>query len=77
MKPEEIEHYYGFYIGRSLDKVWKIECPCGNIVEYPLNGLPEVDTPMPCGNKNQWVIKFDEESRDSIKRRFLKTLNIK
>jgi len=32
--------------------------PCGVKVTYPLNGLPEVSTRFPCGNKNHWVVKF-------------------
>lgn len=39
---------------------FKFECPCGAATSYPINGLPEVDTPMPCGNKDHWVIKFSE-----------------
>jgi len=41
------------------EQFWRLECPCGRVVFYPLNGLPEVDTPMPCGNPNHWAVKLE------------------
>ena len=45
-------------VGEGLERFWQIRCPCGVLVEYPLNGLPEIDTPHPCGNKNHWAVKY-------------------
>ena len=55
----EIAGYYGMYFSYDGAKpYWKITCPCGRTVTYPINGLPEVDTPMPCGNPKHWAVKY-------------------
>ena len=38
--------------------MWRCVCPCGEVKEYSINGLPEVDTKFDCG-KDHWVIKFE------------------
>jgi len=45
------------FIGPQTE-YWKITMPCGTTVTYPLNGLPEVDTPCPCGNPNHWIVRY-------------------
>jgi len=47
--------------GDFKNKFWELTCPCQVSVVYPLNGLPEVDTLMPCGKDNHWAIKFEGE----------------
>lgn len=47
-----------FYGKQSVEEFYKIICPCGITVTYPLNGIPEVDTLHPCGNPNHWSIKY-------------------
>lgn len=43
-----------------LDRFWELTCPCGDIVHYPINGLPEIDTLMPCGKENHWAVKYKQ-----------------
>lgn len=59
--PWAVEKYVGIqFIGQNgKDKFWYIVCPCGVEAVYPLNKLPEVDTPHPCGKADHWTIKFD------------------
>lgn len=58
-----IVNYFGVdFSGGGARKFCKIKCPCGVVVEYPVNGLPEVDTPHPCGNKNHWTVKYDNDA---------------
>ena len=49
--------FIGFYLVGDVSRYWQVTCPCGITVNYPLNGIPEVDTPFPCKNKNHWVVK--------------------
>lgn len=56
--------YYGIYFSNDgARRFWKITCPCGVTVEYPVNQLPEIDTPHPCGNINHWTVKYDENAK--------------
>lgn len=57
IKMNEWESYIGMYF--SGDAAWRIECPCGVVATYPINKLPEVDTPHPCGNPKHWTVRFD------------------
>jgi len=47
---------------KAIETFWELTCPCGVIVTYPLNKLPEVDTLHPCDNPKHWTIKYEEES---------------
>lgn len=47
------------FSGDSTRHFFKITCPCGVVAEYPLNGMPTVDTPHPCGNPKHWTVKFE------------------
>ena len=42
----------------GIDNFWRFSCPCGVVATYPINGLPEVDTPHPCGNPKHWTVKI-------------------
>ena len=54
--------YYGVYIVRPADQeFWKIKCPCGIEVTYPINELPLVDTLHPCGDHKHWTVKISDE----------------
>jgi hypothetical protein len=46
----------------SANTFWKITCPCGVEVVYPVNKLPEINTPHPCGNPNHWTVKYEIHS---------------
>ena len=60
--------YIGIYFcGDGARKFWRVTCPCGIVAEYPVNGLPEVDTPHPCGHKNHWTVKYDADSTPNAK----------
>ena len=53
--------YTGILIQREVvDRFWRIECPCGIVVNYPLNELPTEDTMHPCKNPNHWTVKYGE-----------------
>jgi hypothetical protein len=52
------------FSGDGARKFWRIECPCGVSVEYPVNGLPEVDTQHPCGNQDHWTVKYDSDEEN-------------
>lgn len=43
----------------NTGKFWQIKCPCGVMVEFGVNKLPEVDTPHPCGNPNHWTVRYE------------------
>ena len=45
--------------GDMRNDFWRITCPCGVTVTYPLNGLPEVDTKHPCDNPDHWTVKYE------------------
>ena len=63
-----ISHYIGVYIAEGFrDKFWQITCPCGDTVVYPLNGLPEVNTPMPCGDERHWAVKYGPNTLKEMK----------
>jgi hypothetical protein len=52
-------------VGPEIRKnFFRVACPCGIEVTYPINGLPEVDTLMPCGNPNHWAVKYEEHYMD-------------
>lgn len=57
-----IERYIGVAISprSAADTFWKIRCPCGVEVSYPINGLPLIDTRHPCGNENHWSVRIYE-----------------
>jgi hypothetical protein len=57
---QAVTNYYGIFFNGddTHKKFWRITCPCGIEVTYPINGLPEVDTPHPCGNPNHWSVKY-------------------
>ena len=38
---------------------WMFTCPCDVTDSFPMNGLPEVDTPQSCGNPDHWAVKFN------------------
>ena len=40
----------------SANTFWRITCPCGVEVVYPVNQLPEIDTLHPCGKPNHWTV---------------------
>ena len=44
---------------RAREEFVRFTCSCGSAVSYPLNGIPEVDTPMPCGNPRHWAVRFE------------------
>lgn len=52
--------FYGVYVEPAslLQRFWRITCPCGVVVEYPINMLPVADTPHPCGRPNHWTVKL-------------------
>lgn len=59
--------YIGIHFQGDIGhKFWMITCPCGITVDYPVNGLPEVDTPHPCGNEDHWVVKYDTGDANEI-----------
>lgn len=35
-----------------------IQCPCGVQKKFALNQLPEVDTPMGCGNTSHFAVRY-------------------
>lgn len=41
-----------------IDSFFRFTCACGSYVAFPLNKIPEVDTPMPCGNPKHWAVRF-------------------
>ena len=41
-----------------LKEFYTIVCPCGVKKTYALNQLPEVDTPMGCGNPNHYAVRY-------------------
>ena len=43
----------------SANTFWRITCPCGVEVVYPVNQLPEIDTLNPCGKPNHWTVKYE------------------
>ena len=53
------------FVGDIKPKFYSITCPCGVTDSYPLNGLPEVDTPQSCGKPNHWFIMYKEQGYDS------------
>ena len=44
--------------GEIENEFWRIKCPCGVEVKYPVNGLPGIDTLHPCGNKDHWSVMY-------------------
>jgi len=51
-----------YMVGKDvIEKFWRLECPCGEVVFYPLNELPLEDTPMPCDDPNHWAVKVEKE----------------
>jgi hypothetical protein len=42
--------YHAVYSSVPLERFWRFICPCGVEAVVPLNRLPEVDTPFPCGH---------------------------
>ena len=44
---------------KVLENFWRVVCPCGVEVHYPINGFPTVDTPHPCGKPEHWTVRFD------------------
>ena len=53
----------GMYISGNKDECWQFTCPCGVTDVFPINGLPEVDTPQSCGVPNHWTVKYAKESK--------------
>jgi hypothetical protein len=60
----EIKSWIGVAINprAAVETFWTMKCPCGVLVTYPLNGLPLVDTPHPCGNPDHWTVRFYERA---------------
>lgn len=58
--PKDLD-YVGFqFIGHSgADNFFEVMCPCGVVAAYPLNKLPETNTPHPCGNPKHWTVRYD------------------
>ena len=56
--PTDDAVFTGVYITNGDKAFWVITCPCGERVTYPLNGLPKVDTLMPCGNPKHWAVRW-------------------
>lgn len=56
----EISNYCGIYLSSTdiFEEFWKIRCPCGITITYPVNELPLIDTMHPCGDPNHWTIKI-------------------
>jgi len=46
---------------RAIDEFFVITGPCGTVVKYPLNNIPTVDVPCPCGNPNHWIIRYSSD----------------
>lgn len=67
-RPLGYVHIGGFYnnwkgihlVGDGAKRFWKITCPCGVEVEYPLNGLPEVTTKHPCEHPEHFTVSYDD-----------------
>lgn len=47
-----------YFFGNGRQSFWHLTCPCGVTAEYPVNGLPETDTPHPCGNSDHWTVRY-------------------
>ena len=61
VKGGDIESYCGIrFSDGAASEFWRITCPCGVTATYPVNSLPEVDTPHPCGNPKHWTVKYEE-----------------
>lgn len=62
--PPPVAVYIGVLFSGDYTKegFWYIECPCGVVATYPVNGLPEADTPHPCGNPNHWTVRYSTDS---------------
>lgn len=58
--------HIGISITGSTDAFWVLKCPCGSVVTYPINGLPDKDVrfPFPCRNNNHWAIKYETGNVD-------------
>jgi len=54
------DHFTGIlFDGRSgIENFFKVKCPCGVEDTFPLNGIPEVDTPQSCGKPNHWAFRY-------------------
>jgi hypothetical protein len=59
---QQPKNFYGVYATgqEAFDSFWTITCPCEVSVTYPVNALPTVDTPHPCGNPDHWTVKIGE-----------------
>lgn len=44
----------------AKETFFKYTCPCGVEVSYPLNGIPEVTTPHPCGVDGHYSVLFED-----------------
>lgn len=49
-----------FVGGDASSDFWRIKCPCGVEVSFPVNGIPTVDTLHPCGNPNHWSVQYSD-----------------
>lgn len=56
-----IPAYYGLCIVGEPNEAWKVTCPCGVSVSYPINKIPTVDTQMPCGNPDHYAVKYVDD----------------
>lgn len=52
-----------FHGPEIVEQFWRIGMPCGKDYTYPLNGLPEVDTPCECGDPDHWVVRYEREDQ--------------
>lgn len=50
----------------AKENFWQLTCPCGKMDTFPLNKLPEVNTPHSCGNPKHWAVRYSEEPPDAI-----------
>lgn len=52
------------FIGKdAVDKFLRIQCPCGVVDTFSLNGIPTIDTPHSCGHPKHWAIKYEGEAQ--------------
>lgn len=42
----------------ATERFWQLTCSCGVTAYFPVNGLPTVDTPHPCGKPNHWSVRY-------------------
>ena len=56
--PEGYNCCLEFHGREFIDNYIRFRCNCGVTLSFGLNKIPEVDTPMPCGNPNHWAVRY-------------------